>query len=105
MPEKFPEQDPKEEREKSELWLEDINVRELLEGLKAAEESERSERGEWKKMQKKIDVEKEEILSRIKSTVGVAKFQEMVEEEMRRTGGKTEVDRAKAIKSVMEKLG
>lgn len=100
MPEEFPKQEPEKEKEKSDPWLESLNVRELFEGLMAAEESEK----EGKKAQRKIDIEKEEILSRIKAAGGMAKFQEMVNEEMRRAGGETELDRAKAIKSVMEKL-
>lgn len=100
MPEKFPKQGPEEKWEKPELWLEGLNVRELLEGLMATEELEK----EGKKTQKKIDVEKEEILSRIKGAGGMAKFQEMVEEEMRRAGDATESGRAKAIKSVLGRL-
>lgn len=100
MKEEFPKQGPEEKREKPELWLESLNVRELFEGIMAAEEAEK----EGKKAQRKIDIEKGEMLLRIKAAGGMAKFQEMVEEEMRRTGGETELDRAKAIKSVMEKL-
>lgn len=100
MKEEFPKQEPKEKKEKPDSWLESLNVRELFEGLMAAEESEK----EGRKAQRKVDIEKEEMLSRIKAAGGMAKFQKMVEEEMRRAGGETELDRARAIKSVMEKL-
>lgn len=104
MPEKFLKQKPEEEKKPSEAGLEGLSIRALVEGLMAAEASERSEKEERKKTQREFDLEKEEMLSRIKDAGGMAKFQEMVEEEMRRTGGETELDRAKAIKSVIEKL-
>ena len=52
----------------------------------------------------KMDEVKEKALSLIKSSGGVAAFQERVEAELKRAGGETELDRAKAIESVLAEL-
>lgn len=65
---------------------------------------EKMERWKAKGVARNISESQDELLELAKSVGGMAKFQELVDEEMARIRGKNILDRGKAIKMVMDKL-